>query len=274
MHASIMSRTASLLLGLLALAACGGGEKEDSLSPEALQRLAAQEQRLHSICSAESTYARLKGLVFDEATRRRGDASKAIDDEAAATNVSLLEPVTATGDPTGVVVCSGRLLLEVASAGSAEPRRLAADVEFAAQAASDGSGLVFELEGAEALVADLAALGGPVAPSRRPQQQQSDAPDNGDHLAMHSTGPSFDCTQTRLPSERMICSSRPLSRLDREMAALYYDQMAQADERRRDLLRRTRDTFLARRDRCGEAGCIASIYEDRIGEIRRISRGS
>jgi uncharacterized protein len=72
----------------------------------------------------------------------------------------------------------------------------------------------------------------------------------------------------------MICSSRPLSQLDREMAALYYDQMARADERRRDLLRRTRDAFLVRRDRCGGAGCIASVYEDRIAEIRRISRGS
>ena len=268
-----MLRAPSLLLGLLALAACGSGE-EEPISPEALQRLEAREQRLHGICSAEATYARLKVLVFEDATRRRGGAAQAIDDAAAASNLSLLEPVTATGDPGGVVVCSGRLLLEVADPAGAEPRRLAADVEFAAQAASDGTGLVFELEGAEAVVADLAALGGPVAPSASTAPPPSDGSLDGNHRALHSTGPSFDCTQAGLPSERMICSSRPLSQLDREMAALYYDQMARADERRRDLLRRTRDAFLVRRDRCGGAGCIASVYEDRIAEIRRISRGS
>jgi uncharacterized protein YecT (DUF1311 family) len=261
-------------LGLLALAACGSAAEEPPLPPDALQRLEAQEQRLHAVCSADPTYARLKVLMFEQATRRRGGTAAAIDAAAAATSVSLLEPVTATGDPGGVVVCSGRLLLEMADAQGGEPRRLAADVEFAAQAASDGSGLVFELEGAETLVAELASLGGPLAPAAPAPPLQGDAPLDERHRALHASGPSFDCTQARLPSEQMICSSRPLSRLDREMAALYYDQMAQADERRRDLLRRTRDTFLARRDRCGEAGCIASIYEDRIGEIRRISRGS
>jgi uncharacterized protein len=116
-------------------------------------------------------------------------------------------------------------------------------------------------------------LGGPLpasAPSVRPKDE---GPFDGSHRALHSTGPSFDCGQARLTSEQMICSSRPLAKLDREMAALYYDQMAGADERRRELLRRTRDAFLIRRDRCGEAGCIASVYEDRIAEIRRIGRG-
>ena len=272
MVAATIMRTPATLLGLLVLAACGSAE-EEPISPEVLQRLEAQEQRLHAVCSAGPTYGRLKELVFDQATRRRGGAAPAIDQAAAATNLSLLEPVTATGDPNGVVVCSGRLLLEVADAGGGEPRRLAADVEFAAQAASDGSGLVFELEGAETVVADLASLGGPLPTSAPAAPPKSDAPLDGVHRATHSTGPSFDCAQARLPSEQMICASRPLSQLDREMAALYYDQMASGDERRRELLRRSRDAFLARRDRCGEAGCIASVYEDRIGEIRRISRG-
>jgi uncharacterized protein YecT (DUF1311 family) len=269
---STVMRTPASLLGLLALTACGSAE-EEPISPEALQRLEAQEQRLHAVCSADATYARLKELVFDEAARRRGGAAPAIDEAAAATNLSLLEPVTATGDPNGVVVCSGRLLLEVADGGGGEPRRLAADVEFAAQAASDGSGLVFELEGADAVVGDLAALGGPLPASAPAPPLKSDAPLDGAHRALHSTGPSFECTHVRLSSEQMICASRPLSQLDREMAALYYDEMARADERRRQLLRRTRDAFLARRDRCRDAGCIASVYEDRIAEIRRISRG-
>jgi hypothetical protein len=238
-----------------------------------LRRIEAQEQRLDAVCSAPQTYARLRELLFDEAARQRGGEAGAVDRAAAAATLAFREPVTATGDPTGVVVCSGRLLVEVADPGGAEPLRLSGDVEFAAQAASDGSGLVFELEGAEPVVRDLAALGGPVAAAPPPSQARSEAPFDGLHRALHSTGPSFDCTQARLPSERLICSNRPLSQLDREMASLYYDQMARSDERRRDLLRRTRDGFLARRDRCTQAVCIASVYEDRIAEIRRIGRG-
>lgn len=264
-------RTQASLLWLLALTACGGVD-EKPISPETLQRLEAQEQRLHAVCSATPTLARLKELVFDSAQGRRGGAEAALDDVAVRTQLSVLEPVTATGDPNGVVVCSGRLLLEVADTGDGEPRRLAADVEYAAQAASDGSGLVFEVEGTGKVVTELAAFGGPLPQPQAAAPPISAAPGNDLHRALHSTGPSFDCTFARLASEQMICASRPLSQLDREMAALYYDQMARADERRRDLLRRTRDAFLTRRDRCREAGCIASVYEDRIAEIRRISR--
>jgi hypothetical protein len=271
MVAADMRMTASLL-GLFALAACAGGE-EEPIPAETLQRLEAQEQRLHSVCSAPQTYARLRELVFDEAARKRGGAAAILDESAAAASLAVLEPVTATGDPAGVVVCSGRMLLEVEEPAGGEPRRFAADVEFAAQAASDGSGLVFELEGADTVVQGLASLGGPTAQAPPVLPPKSEAPFDGVHRALHSTGPSFNCGHARLPSEQMICASRPLSQLDREMAALYYDQMARADERRRELLRRTRDGFLIRRDRCSEAGCLASVYEDRIAEIRRISRG-
>jgi len=265
-------RTLTSLLALLALAACASAE-EEPIPAETLQRLEAQEQRIHAICSAPQTYARLRELVFDQATRRRGGASAMLDQAAAAATLAVLEPVTATGDPGGVVVCSGRMLLEVAEPSGGEPRRFAADVEFAAQAASDGSGLVFELEGADTVVQGLAALGGPTNQAPPAALPKSDVPFDGVHRSLHSTGPSFNCHHARLPSERMICSSRPLSQLDREMAAAYYDEMARADERRRQLLRRTRDGFLVRRDRCSEAGCVASVYEDRIAEIRRISRG-
>jgi uncharacterized protein YecT (DUF1311 family) len=265
-------RTLISLLGLLALAACAAPE-EEAIPTETLERLEAQEARLHAVCSAPQTYARLRELVFDEAARQRGGPATDLDKVAAAANLAVLEPVTATGDPAGVVVCSGRMLLELAAPDGGESRRLAADVEFAAQAASDGSGLVFELEGAETVVRDLAAIGGP-APVQPAVAPRLEAPFDGLHRALHSSGPSFDCKRARVPAEHMICASRPLSKLDRDMASLYYDQMARSDERRRQLLRRTRDAFLERRDRCSQAGCIASVYEDRIAEVRRIGRGS
>jgi hypothetical protein len=261
-----MRRTAALL-SLAALFACSE-EEAPQPDPQAQAEVAAREQRLHAVCSAPETYARLREALFDEAARRRAGEAAALDEAAGAAAVSVLEPVTATGDPRGVVVCSGRLLLELPTEG--EPRRMAADVEYAAQAASDGSGLVFELEGAGALAAQLAGFNGPASPAPSAPPAASDAEIDGAHRARHSEGPSFECAQVRVVAERVICTSRLLSRLDREMASLYYDQMASADERKRQLLRRTRDAFLKRRDRCQEAGCIASVYEDRIAEIRRI----
>lgn len=257
-----------------ALTACAA--QDDSEPPsQGQEELAAREARLHDACSAPETYVRLKELVFDQAARlRRGDAG-VLDEAAATATVALKEPVTATGDPNGVVVCSGRLLLEMPDPGGGDPRRLAAEIEFAAQAANDGTGLVFEMEGADTLVRDLAALGGPTTPQPpAAPAARADMPLDAVHRARHSTGPSFDCAAVDLPAEQMICASRPLSQLDREMASLYYDQMARAEERQRDLLRRTRDAFLARRNRCRDAGCIASVYEDRIEEIRGMGRSS
>ncbi len=258
-------RAGSIILLAAALAGCAAAE-EQPVDPAQQARLADQESRLHSICAAPQTYARLKELLLDEAVRHRGGDPAGLDQTIAAANVSVLEPVTATGDPRGVVVCSGRVLVELP-----QERRLAADVEYAAQAASDGSGLVFELEGAGDVVRSLAALPGPVAAPAAAAAPSPEAPFDGAHRASHSTGPSFDCSYSRLPSEKLICSSRPLAELDRQMASLYYDQMARSDEPTRQLLRRSRDAFLTRRDRCQESGCIASVYEDRIAEIRRIA---
>lgn len=263
-------RTALVALFLAGLSACGAAD-EAPVSADHQAQLGAQEERLHSVCSAPATYARLKELLFDEAARQRGDDGTALDERVAAASVALMEPVTATGDPRGVVVCSGRLLVELPAGQDA--KRMAGDVEYAAQAASDGSGLVFDLEGASEVVRELAMLGGPpvaAGSAAAPDAPDPGAPVDGEHRAIHSTGPSFDCTFARLPSEKMICGSRPLADLDRQMASLYYDQMARADEGKRQLLRRTRDAFLTRRDRCQQSGCIASVYEDRIAEIRRI----
>jgi uncharacterized protein len=71
----------------------------------------------------------------------------------------------------------------------------------------------------------------------------------------------------------MVCSNGALASRDRQMAALYYSAMANADVGTRAHLRRSRDAFLARRERCGSEDCILSIYDARIQEIRRIAAG-
>jgi uncharacterized protein len=85
-----------------------------------------------------------------------------------------------------------------------------------------------------------------------------------------TTRPSFNCRSARTSSEKMVCSSSRLAARDRAMSSLFYSAMADADARRRAQLRRTRDKFLAYRERCGSEECIADAYEGRMREIRDI----
>ena len=54
------------------------------------------------------------------------------------------------------------------------------------------------------------------------------------------------------------------------MSSLFYSALADADPTTRRELRRTRDRFLAYRDRCGSDACVAEAYDGRMDEIRDI----
>jgi len=71
----------------------------------------------------------------------------------------------------------------------------------------------------------------------------------------------------------MVCSNGGLAAHDRRMASAYYARLADADAQTRQRLRRTRDRFLARRERCRDEACVASAYAEREAEIRAISSG-
>ena len=68
----------------------------------------------------------------------------------------------------------------------------------------------------------------------------------------------------------MVCSSGRLAALDRTMSSQFYSAMADGDGRRRAQLRRSRDRFLAFRERCRSEACVAGAYQDRMREIRDI----
>ena len=71
----------------------------------------------------------------------------------------------------------------------------------------------------------------------------------------------------------MVCGSSRLAAKDRAMSSLFYSALNDADERQRRELRRTRDRFLAYRDRCPDEACVAEAYDGRMEEIRDIMRG-
>ena len=293
------------------LGACDWMQKKDPPGAKGEAELRAErDRRIRRACSSEATYDRLKELAFDEAARIRGQDPRALDALATASVVRMEDPVAKSRDEAlNVTVCSGRFILELppgAENAFDGQRRLTAEIEYAAQAAADGSGLVFQMEGAEPIIYRLATVGGvlprtaqlqpqpqlvpapaPEAPANaqpqpqpQPQPQLQAQPQPAPPPKAQprpeprtSASPSFSCRHARTRSERMVCSSGSLAAKDRQMAALYYSSMADADPGTRARLRRSRDAFLARRERCGSEACVMATYDERIREIRGIASG-
>jgi uncharacterized protein YecT (DUF1311 family) len=152
------------LLTAVLVAGCGSTEPK---VPGAAERAAKAEQadarRLKRACGSAETYDRLKEVAFEEAARVRKAGSPSLDRLAAGSVVRMERPVVKSRDEAlNVTVCTGRLVLELppgAENAFDGDRRLEADVEYAAQEAVDGSGLVYQMDGAEPIVYRLATVG-------------------------------------------------------------------------------------------------------------------
>jgi hypothetical protein len=326
--ALLMAACAATLLG-----GCDWMKKKEAPAQKSKTELASeQRERIRKACASDATYARLKELVFDEAARIRNSDPRNLDPLAAAAVVRMEEPVVKSrDDELNVTVCTGRFILELppgAENAFDGKRRLDAEVEYAAQAAVDGSGLVYQMDGAEPIIYRLATFGlkgqptrleaggpgrlplppaaAPVEPAlmppvaeaeprpspppppvrtaerrpeaaasspvrtaeRRPETAPAPAP-----ATRVTVRPSFNCRYGKTRTEKMICSSPRLAAQDRAMASLYYDLMSGADPATRGHLRRSRDAFLGRRERCSSENCVNSAYASRMAELRNIGRG-
>jgi hypothetical protein len=307
-----MAGAAKLLMKALALvavtAAAPGcdwmGKKDPPHVKGENERRREREAQLRRACASELTYDRLKEYAFDEAQRIRGRDERFLDDIATHSVVRMEEPVVKSRDEElNVTVCTGRFVLELppgtVNAFDGE-RRLTAQVEYAAQAAVDGSGLVYHMTGAEPIIYRLATVGGlpPVAtpqiaatepPSQPPAAQPASAPQPAPPQARQpappqpprrppappkagaQARPSYNCRHAGTRSEIMVCANPSLAASDRRMASVYYAAMADANGETRHRLRRSRDRFLARRERCSSEACVAAAYEERVREIRQIT---
>lgn len=86
--------------------------------------------------------------------------------------------------------------------------------------------------------------------------------------------PSFSCRDVRNSSERVICGSRRLSRLDREMAAIYDEVRSDISgwRARRKLVRNQRN-WIAQRDECArDRRCLRDAYRTRIADLTDVKR--
>ncbi len=122
----------------------------------------ANTRRLKRACGSAETYARLKAFAFDEATKIQRTPSDLLDRIAANVTIRMENPVAKSRDEAlNVTVCTGHLIVDLPPGiddAFDGDRRLEADVEYSAQEAVDGSGLVYQMQGAEPIIYRLAAL--------------------------------------------------------------------------------------------------------------------
>lgn len=290
--------TIALMALLVVLAATFGlsltGMNEGSREATAEQR-AEEKEAIEDACASRTTFQGLKQLVFDRArTSLTGDRVN-FDILAASAFVRMENPAVAERDEgLSLTRCTGRFILELppgAERGFDGERRLMADVTYEVQEAADGSGQVYRMTGAETIVQRLAMFDmqgqrlqapEPVVaddpftnmaeplPSPLPVPGPDPAPEPPPPPRTADSNPSFDCDDARTRGEILVCGSDRLGTLDRRMADLYGDAIDDADRRTRRRLVRTRDNFLAYRDRCRDEGCVAQAYDGRMREIRDI----
>lgn len=87
--------------------------------------------------------------------------------------------------------------------------------------------------------------------------------------------PSFDCALAKTPVEKAICGSRPLSRLDHDVADEYADKLLwMSEDPERNKIRNEQRAWIAQRDAsCGRAGsqigdCLIASYQKRLEQLR------
>ncbi len=149
-------------LAMMLAAVLGGCGKLKQTDPHEADKARAQAKRQQSACGSSAAYDRLKGLLFDQAIGGHGGDRANLDTLADYSFARMENPVVKGWDPTlDVIACKGRFVLQIppgAQRGFGGEHRLAADVDYTAQAAADGSGFVYQLKGGEPIVARLAAF--------------------------------------------------------------------------------------------------------------------
>jgi hypothetical protein len=150
----------NLVLALsVALGACGRFKRNHS---EQQARARAEVKRQQAACGSALAGDRLKNSIFDQAIAQRQGNRANLDVLADYSVARLQDPVVKGWDRSlDITRCKGRFILEVppgAERAFAGERQLQADIDYTAQASADGAGFVYQQNGAEPIVAKLAAF--------------------------------------------------------------------------------------------------------------------
>lgn len=294
---------AALLAIVLLVARCAPADpnKIAAKSREATQERALA-RRYREACASALAYDRLKQATFAEAMSLRRLPPANLETLASYSTVRVEQPrVTGRNETLDATTCAGQLVIDVppgAEAAFGGQRKLTTQIEYSAQPAADGTGLVYRMTGAKPIIDQLAAFDlsvtsyrpdaidalprlaeqeplpnlsdpfvGDFEPRERPEPQEPFEPPQRAEPRAAPVSPSFDCRRASNRSERMVCGNPRLAALDREMAAQFYAARNSGSRRERAELEDSRDRFLAYRNRCPDEDCVAQAYQDRMDEI-------
>ena len=298
---------AIVVIGLIYVYATrDGGSSHDRLGGDTAtaERGSGPEKR----CSSPGTYDAIKRELFRRAAVTRGADRSAFDQIAAYASLRVESPLLKDQDEDlGTIRCSARIALDLPPGIEVVGgrRTLVADIAYSLQPATDGSGYVVMVEGAEPITVPLATLArvggassGPIVPPpadagpvqeprdisaddelppppERPPVNASPPPPvvRPEPVQRSSATPSFDCRNARTRGEIAVCNDSRLASLDRQMASQYVRAVSAGSAEQRALLSRTRAQFLRHRDSCPSDACIAETYRGRMREIGDIMAG-
>lgn len=282
-----------LLVILVAYFASRKNADQDKLTQNEIAQTAQQSNAPapEKLCSSKQIYDLIKRDLFRRAAQMRGSDEAAFDQLSGYSVIRMENPVMESQDTaTGAVNCSGSLSLDLPPGVAVVGGRhsLTADVDYTVQAAADGSGNVVVLRNSEPIVTPLATLARVTEPQsvpltppednavEAPQENVAASESANKEVGPKTTSPgrpSFDCAKAHSKGEIAVCSDSGLAALDLNMATQYRRAIESADPKQKALLQRTRDRFLAYRDRCPNRSCIADAYVGRRREIRDIMEG-
>ena len=149
-------------IALALTAALGGCAKLKQNDPRDDARLRAEAKRQQVACASPAANDQLKGILFDQAVSHHSGDRQNLDTLADYSLLRMENPVVKGWDPRlDITNCKGRLILAVppgAERGFEGERQLQAEIDYTAQAAANGQGFVYQINGAEPVIAKLAAF--------------------------------------------------------------------------------------------------------------------
>ena len=288
------SHSAPIRAGL----AAASQEPSDVTAPSNID--VAAPLNIGALCTSAAASSLLKRELFRRAARLRGSDVAAFERLSSYSLLRFAAPMSAsTNHTSGLVSCNASVALDLPPglAAYGERRRLTGAIAYSLHPTNDRKNQI-SLTSDSWIVELLATLSRisaqparvadtPQADPRLPVEQpplvnwappppgQPDARVKTQiepRRAASQQTPSFSCRFAKSWAAISVCNSGTLAALDREMASLYGDSMAQADASTQAQLIRSDGRFLARRDGCTSEACVHSAYLAGIREIRNITR--
>lgn len=149
-------------MAVIPLASCDWMQVKDHHEEVHARFAAAKAKRLQRACASNSSYDRLKDFAFNQAIKIRNTDAANLDRLATYSVIRMENPQVKTrDDKLDVTVCQGRFVLYLPQGAErwfGGETSLEADVEYTAQMAADGSGLIYQVRGADPIIYRLAAF--------------------------------------------------------------------------------------------------------------------